>query len=191
LSKATNKFQIIGGEHRGRKFNFPDVPGLRPTPNKVRETLFNWIQFESGGKVFLDLFTGSGALSFEAISRGAKEVIGIEKDFSAFQSLEKNLKLLKSTNLHIIHTDALDFLSKKSDQNFDFFLLDPPFHKKLLEKALNRLSIGGFLSSGNQIYIESEFEIDQAFLVQKISQKIKINKQKYSGQVHYCLIEVL
>ncbi len=191
MNTSTNNFQIIGGEHRGRKFSFPDAPGLRPTPNKVRETLFNWIQFESSGKFFLDLFAGSGALSFEAISRGAKEVISIEQNNVAFQSLEKNRKLLKSSNIRIIHNDALSFLSKKPTQNFDFFLLDPPFNKNILEKALNRLSLGDFLTIGSQIYIESEFEITLDFLAQEISKKIKINKQKRSGQVHYCLIEVL
>lgn len=191
MSKTSNSFQIIGGKHRGRKFTFPDAPGLRPTPNKIRETLFNWIQFKSSGKVFLDLFAGSGALSFEAVSRGAKEVISIEKDIHAFQSLKKNQKLLKLNNIRIVHGDALDFLSKKPAQNFDFFLLDPPFHKNILEKVLIRLSLGGFLTLGSHIYIESEFEIDHDFLTQKILKKIKINKQKHSGQVHYCLIEVL
>jgi len=191
LSKATNQFQIIGGMHRGRRFNFPDATGLRPTPNKVRETLFNWIQFESSGKVFLDLFSGSGALSFEALSRGARQVLGIEKDLRAFQSLEKNRDLLKSNQIQFIHTDALDFLSHKATQQFDFILLDPPFHQKILEKSLNKLSLNGFLTQGCCIYLESEFEITKSLLTDKISQKIKINKQKHSGQVHYCLIEVL
>jgi len=191
LSKSTNQFQIIGGEHRGRKFSFPDAPGLRPTPNKVRETLFNWIQFELSNKVFLDLFAGSGALSFEAISRGAGQVISLEKDSNAFQNLEKNRKNLKSDNHRVIHGDALDFLSKKPSQTFDFVLLDPPFHQKILEKTLNRLSAGGFLTLGCKLYIESEFAITDVFLNQEISQKIKINQQKHSGQVHYCLIEVL
>ncbi|MCH9646198.1 MAG: RsmD family RNA methyltransferase, partial [Proteobacteria bacterium] len=133
----------------------------------------------------------SGALSFEAISRGAGQVLSIEKDFSAFQSLEKNLKKLKSDNLQVIYSDTLDFLDKKPTQTFDFFLLDPPFHQKILEKTLKKLSIGGFLITGCKIYIESEFEIMHNFLNQEISQKIKINQQKRSGQVHYCLIEVL
>ena len=191
MRQTTNHFQVIGGTHRGRKFNFPDAPGLRPTPNKVRETLFNWIQFETNNRVFLDLFTGSGALSFEAISRGARQVIGIEKDLSAFQSLEKNRKNLKSDKIHFINTDALNFISQKSTQMLDFILLDPPFHQKLLEKALKSLSSNGFLTSGCKIYCESEFEITEQLLSEKISQKIKINKQKHSGQVHYCLIEVL
>ncbi|SMN16400.1 16S rRNA (guanine(966)-N(2))-methyltransferase  len=191
MKTVTNNFQIIGGTHRGRKFNFPDAPGLRPTPNKVRETLFNWIQFKSSNKAFLDLFSGSGALSFEALSRGARHVLGIEKDLQAFQSLIKNRKLLKSDKIQFIHADALDFLHHKSTQKFDFILLDPPFHQKLLEKALKKLSLGDFLTSGCCIYLESEFEITELFLSEKISQKFKINKQKHSGQVHYCLIEVL
>ena len=96
---VNNTFQIISGEYRGRKFSFPDVTGLRPTPGKVRETLFNWIQFESFDKTYLDLFAGSGALSFEALSRGAKQVVSVEKDFNAFQSLEKNRKNLKSDKI--------------------------------------------------------------------------------------------
>lgn len=191
MSNTTNQFQIIGGTHRGRKLYFPDAPGLRPTPNKVRETLFNWIQFESSNKIFLDLFAGSGALSFEALSRGAQQVISIEKDSQAFKSFEKNRNILKSDKIQIINTNALDFLDKKPTQNFDFILLDPPFHKNILEKALKKLSIEGYLSLGCKIYLESEFEITEHFLSEKISQKFKINKQKRSGQVHYCLIEVL
>lgn len=191
MSNTTNQFQIIGGTHRGRKFHFPDTPGLRPTPNKVRETLFNWIQFESSNKIFLDLFAGSGALSFEALSRGAQQVVSIEKDSQAFKSLEKNRKILKSDKLHVINASALDFLDKKTTQNFDFILLDPPFHKNFLEKVLIQLSQSGFFKTRCQIYIESEFEITEHFLSEKISKKFRINKQKRSGQVHYCLIEVL
>jgi 16S rRNA (guanine966-N2)-methyltransferase len=187
----TNSLKIIGGTHRGRKFNFPDVASLRPTPNKIRETLFNWIQFEIQNKTFLDLFTGSGSLSFEALSRGAKQIIGIEKNKIAFQSLEQNRKNLKSDKINFINTDALNFISQKSTQKFDFILLDPPFHQQLLEKTLKLLSSNGFLISGCKIYCESEFKITKQLLIKKVSQKTKINQQKYSGQVHYCLIEIL
>jgi 16S rRNA (guanine966-N2)-methyltransferase len=97
-----NSFQIIGGERRSRKFIYADAEGLRPTPSKVRETLFNWLQFETQGKTFLDLFSGSGALSFEALSRGAKQVVSVEKDTNALHFLEQNKQLLKADNLTIV-----------------------------------------------------------------------------------------
>jgi 16S rRNA (guanine966-N2)-methyltransferase len=187
----TNTFQIIAGEHRGRKFSFPDAQGLRPTPGKVRETLFNWIQFETHNKTYLDLFSGSGALSLEALSRGAKQVVSVEKDLKAFQSLEKNRKLLKSDKIHLFNQDALKFLDQKSDQTFDFIFLDPPFHQNILPKALKALSKGNFVAPNSKIYIESEVEMLESEVAEFFSQKIKISKQKHSGQVHYCLIEIL
>jgi len=187
----TNSFQIVGGEHRGRRFSFPDAPGLRPTSNKIRETLFNWIQFESVGKTYLDLFCGSGALSFEALSRGAKQIISIEKNQNAFRSLEKNQKILKSDKIYFFNQDAFDYLTQNSEKVFDFIFLDPPFNQNLLPKALKLLSKGDFINSKSKIYIESEFEISQAFLNENFSQKIKINKQKRSSNVNYCLVEVL
>ncbi len=186
-----NTFQIIGGEHRGRKLNFPDVQGLRPTPNKVRETLFNWIQFESYDKNFLDLFSGSGALSFEALSRGANSITSIEKNFKAFNYLEKNREILKSNKITIFNQDALNFLSKKSNKFYDLVFLDPPFGKDLIKKALKLLKNNDFVTIGSKIYIESEFEINNTFLNENFSEKIKINKQKHSGMVFYCLVEVL
>jgi 16S rRNA (guanine966-N2)-methyltransferase len=187
----SNTFQIIGGEYRGRKFGFPDADGLRPTPSKVRETLFNWIQFESFDKTFLDLFAGSGALSFEALSRGAKQVTSIERNLSAFQSLEKNRKLLKSTKISFFNQDAFIFLKQKNTKTFDFVLLDPPFNKNLVLKALKALKDGDFVTTKSKIYIESEFEITQRYLKEEISEKIEIIKQKQSGAVNYCLIKIL
>jgi len=187
----SNTFQIIGGEYRGRRFSFPDADGLRPTPSKVRETLFNWIQFESFDKTYLDLFAGSGALSFEALSRGAKQVTSIERNLSAFQSLEKNRKLLKSTKISFLNQDALVFLNQRNTEIFDFVLLDPPFNKNLVSKALKTLKNSDFVTTHSKIYIESEFEITQSFLHENFSEKIEIIKQKQSGAVNYCLLEIL
>ena len=158
---------------------------------KVRETLFNWIQFESFDKTYLDLFAGSGALSFEALSRGAKQVVSVEKDFNAFQSLEKNRKNLKSDKIRFFNQDALKFLAKKNNQSFDFVFLDPPFNKNILPKALRSLSEGNFVTSGSKIYIESEYEIIEKEISTFFPKKIRISKQKQSGQVNYCLIEIL
>lgn len=187
----TNTFQIIGGEHRGRKLQFPDASGLRPTPGKVRETLFNWIQFECYNKSYLDLFAGSGALSFEAFSRGANQVIGFEKNPKVYQILEKNRKLFKSDKIQLINQDAFEFLSQSSDKTYDFVFLDPPFNQDLIIKALKLLKNGNFITHKSKIYIESEFQIDQDFLAPIFSQKIKINKQKRAGAVHYALLELL
>ncbi|BBB24303.1 16S rRNA (guanine966-N2)-methyltransferase [Isorropodon fossajaponicum endosymbiont JTNG4] len=186
-----NSFQVVSGKFRGRKFNFPDVPSLRPTSGKIRETLFNWIQFESHNKTYLDLFTGSGSLSFEALSRGAEQVVSIEKDVNAYQSLKKNKMLLKTNKMSIFNQDALNFLSEKSTQIFDFIFLDPPFNKNYLPKTLKALSKGNFMTSNTKIYIESEFKILKNETTEWLSTNIQINKQKHTGQVHYCLITLL
>ncbi len=184
-----NSFQIIGGEHRSRKFIFADAEGLRPTPSKVRETLFNWLQFETQGKIFLDLFSGSGALSFEALSRGAKQVVSVEKDTNALHFLEQNKQLLKADNLTIFRQDAFEFLKKKPKTPFDLILLDPPFNKNYLTKALKLISENDFVAAGGKIYIESEFEITMKLLKTHFLANTNISKQKKSGTVHYCLLE--
>lgn len=184
----SNTFQVVGGEYRGRKFSFPDVEGLRPSPNKVRETLFNWIQFETQDKTFLDVFTGSGSLSFEALSRGAKCVVSVEQNREAFNFLEHNKTLLKTDRLQLVNADAFVFLAQSNSEFFDFILLDPPFNKNYLIKALKLIAENGFVAKGSKIYIESEFEITLDFLVQHCVQKLTLNKQKKSGLVHYCLL---
>jgi 16S rRNA (guanine966-N2)-methyltransferase len=186
-----NSFKIVSGDYRGRKFNFPDTPSLKPTSGKIRETLFNWIQFESHNKTYLDLFAGSGSLSFEALSRGARQVVSIEKDFNTYQSLKKNQVLLKTNKISIFNQDALNFLSEKSVQTFDFVFLDPPFNKNYLSKTLKALSKGHFVASNAKIYIESEFKILKNEVAEWLSTNIQINKQKHTGQVHYCLITLL
>jgi len=184
-----NNFTIIGGEYRGRKFSFPDVDTLRPSPGKVRETLFNWLQFETQGKTFLDLFSGSGALSFEALSRGAKQVTSVEKNTNAVHFLKQNKQLLKTDNLAIFKQDAFAFLNKKPKIPFDLILLDPPFNKNYLANALKLISKNDFIAIGGKIYIESEFEITMKFLKTHYLTKTNLSKQKKSGAVHYCLVE--
>ena len=186
-----NSFQIISGDYRGRKFHFPDAQGLRPTPGKVRETLFNWIQFQAYGKTYLDLFAGSGALSLEALSRGAKSVLSVEKDPKAYQMLVDNAQTLQAENLQVLNQDALSVLSRPSQVAYDFVFLDPPFNQGLLAKALALLSQHHWTQSGTQLYLESEFAIDHDFLDAHFAKAIKINKQKQAGAVYYCLTEVL
>lgn len=190
-NSQNNIFQIIAGKYRGRKFGFADTKELRPTPNKVRETLFNWLQFELTNKRCLDLFAGSGALGFEAISRGAKSVLSVEKNLDVYQSLEKNQRLLNLQQLQLVHFDALEFLTEKNQQYFDFVFIDPPFNQNFIPKTLNALVKENFVTSGSKIYIESEYKILLAEISSLFLTKINILKQKQSGQVHYCLVEIL
>lgn len=153
--------------------------------------MFNWIAFECLNKNYLDLFAGSGSLSLEALSRGANKVISIEKNYDAFKSLQKNIKLFESNNIEIINEDALNFLSSKSNTCFDFVFLDPPFHHNIIPKALKLLSDGRYIDSGSKIYIESEYKMLADEISHTFSKEISVIKQKKSGQVNYCLIELL
>jgi 16S rRNA (guanine966-N2)-methyltransferase len=185
-----NSFKIISGDLRGRKFSFPEVEGLRPTSGKIRETLFNWLQFDIINKTALDPFAGSGALSLEAISRGAKEVYVIEKDREVCEKLKSNFRLLDKDQYTIINEDAMIHLTKLSKQSFDLVFLDPPFTKNLLLKIIEKLSNNNYINSHSQIYIESEYKITEDNLSSLINYQFKINKQKKSGNVHYCLISL-
>ena len=185
-----NSFKIISGDFRGKKFSFPEIEGLRPTPGKIRETLFNWLQFDIVNKTTLDPFAGSGALSLEAISRGAKEVYVIEKDRKVYKKLKSNFKLLDRDQYTIINEDAMVHLATPSKQSFDLVFLDPPFAKNLLIETIEKLSNNHYINNQSQIYIESEYKITENNLSSPINYQLKINKQKKSGNVHYCLISL-
>jgi len=186
----TNSFRIIAGEFRGRKFYFPDASGLRPTTGKIRETLFNWLQFNIAGKSVLDPFTGSGALSLEALSRGAKTVCSIEKNHAVFKQLQTNFALVSSEKYTLVNGDALTHLSQASNKPFDLVFLDPPFAKEILPQVLQAISDNGYISQYSKIYIESEFQINNDNLSVLDSYHYNIDKQKKSGNVHYCLISL-
>jgi len=185
-----NSFRIISGDLRGRKFNFPEVEGLRPTSGKIRETLFNWLQFDIVNKTVLDPFAGSGALSLEAISRCAKEVYLIEMDKKIFKKLKFNFNFLDSKQYTIINEDAMIQLDKPSKKSFDLVFLDPPFAKNLLLNTIEKLSNNNYINHQTQIYIESEYKITEDNLPLLPDYHYKIGKQKKSGNVHYCLISL-
>ncbi len=138
-----NRVRIIGGLWRSRVLRFPDVPGLRPTPDRVRETVFNWLGQDLTGKRCLDLFSGSGALGFEAASRGALEVVMVERDAGALRALEENLRLLGPAPVRPIRADALEFLRSDAGR-YDVVFLDPPYamgeQARLLEQVRLRLA---------------------------------------------------
>jgi 16S rRNA (guanine966-N2)-methyltransferase len=180
--KGTNQLRIIGGEWRGRKLGFPDVEGLRPTTDRVRETLFNWLQPVIHGARCLDLFAGSGALGLEALSRGAAKVAFVDSDRRAVQSLKENLVLLKNDRGSVVQSDALAFLRSES-QPYDVVFLDPPFRKALLQPCLEQLSHGGWLSDNARLYIEVEQELGEP----ELPDGWEMVRSKKAGQVIYGL----
>ncbi|ASP38118.1 16S rRNA (guanine(966)-N(2))-methyltransferase RsmD [Bacterioplanes sanyensis] len=155
MSKTPNQqLRIIGGEWRSRRLRFPAIDGLRPTMDRVRETLFNWLQFDIEGARVLDAFAGSGALGFEALSRGAKEVVFLEKNPKAALQLKDNLKTLQARNAQVWAGDALLWLADNPEP-YDLVFLDPPFGQNLLQPALQQLT----LLPGALVYIEHESQL--------------------------------
>lgn len=148
---APNRVRIIGGQYRRRLLDFHDSTGLRPTPDRVRETVFNWLGQDLPGWSCLDLFAGSGALGFEAASRGAGRVVLIERDPRASAALERNRTVLGAHQIEILRADALAWLAS-SRETFDLIFVDPPFGSELLEPALAGLA--AHLEPGGHAYIE-------------------------------------
>ena len=152
----TNKqgqLRIIGGDWRGRKLSFPAIEGLRPTSDRVRETLFNWLQMDIPGRRCLDLFAGSGALGLEALSRAAAEVVMVEQDRSAVQQIRQHLQTLNCPKGQVENTDAFSYL-KGPTTPFDVVFLDPPYKLACLEECCQLLEQNGWLKDNAFIYLE-------------------------------------
>jgi 16S rRNA (guanine966-N2)-methyltransferase len=145
--------RIIGGSWRGRKLRFPRASDIRPTPDRVRETLFNWLGACVPGARCLDLFAGSGALGLEALSRGAAHVTFVEHDAAAARELQARLAEWGAAAAQVERADALRYLEGEA-RPFDVAFLDPPFASRLLGIAAARLEAGGWLASGARIYVE-------------------------------------
>jgi len=146
--------RIIGGAWRGRRLRFPEGADIRPTPDRVRETLFNWLAPRIAGARCLDLFAGSGALGLEALSRGAAESVFVERDRDAADELQRLLREWQVENAQLLHIDADRFLAGKVRQ-FDVVFLDPPFAgRELLAGVAARLEAGGWLAPRALIYVE-------------------------------------
>ncbi|MDH4166849.1 MAG: 16S rRNA (guanine(966)-N(2))-methyltransferase RsmD [Gammaproteobacteria bacterium] len=148
--------RIIGGEWRGRKLHFPQSAALRPTPDRVRETVFNWLQFELAGARCLDLFAGSGALGIEALSRGAREVVFAERDPASARAIGDMLAQLRCDRGHVEQVDALAWLERgpPASQPFDIVFLDPPYGEAWLPVLAEKLERGGWLAPRAWIYLE-------------------------------------
>jgi 16S rRNA (guanine(966)-N(2))-methyltransferase RsmD len=147
-----NTVRIIGGLWRSRILEFPDAQDLRPTPDRVRETLFNWLGQDLSGMACLDLFAGSGALGFEALSRGAASVVMVEKDSAALRALRENAQKLGARDLTIARGDALEF-ARETRARFDVVFVDPPYRLGLQEATL--ALVRGLLARHGRVYVES------------------------------------
>lgn len=181
-----NQLRIIAGKWRGRKISFPDQEGLRPSPDRVRETLFNWLQADIVGAHCLDLFAGSGALAIEAASRGAKQVSCVELNPEIAASIKKNIALLQADAISLIQRDAVKFLkTAQSEHRYELVFLDPPFNENLLEESCELLENNAWLADSALIYLES----DQALEKYTFPSNWALIKQKKAGQVYYGLCQ--
>ena len=153
---ARQEVRIIGGQWRRRKIAFADLPGLRPTADRVRETLFNWLQPELPGARVLDLFAGSGSLGFEALSRGAGTAIMIENALPAVRQLQETKAMLGAERAEILRMDALTYLRSTPDSKFQLVFIDPPFQLNLYTDIFQALLAQPWIGGGGLIYVESD-----------------------------------
>ncbi|MEQ1976866.1 16S rRNA (guanine(966)-N(2))-methyltransferase [Xenorhabdus sp. SGI240] len=179
---SLGQIRIIGGKWRGRKLPVPDSDGLRPTTDRVRETLFNWLMPVIQGARCLDCFSGSGALGFEALSRYASHTTLIEYDRNVAKQLSANLALLKAENADVVQGNALQYLINTGTP-FDVVFLDPPFRKGMLTETINLLETNSWLAEESWIYVEAEAESAAT----EVPPNWQLHRQKTAGQVAYRL----
>ncbi|MGC9400842.1 16S rRNA (guanine(966)-N(2))-methyltransferase RsmD [Vibrio genomosp. F10 str. 9ZC157] len=174
--------RIITGLWRGRKLPVHDLEGLRPTTDRVKETVFNWLAQDVPQAKCLDLFAGSGGLGFEAASRQAGSVTLIELNNQAYKQLKTNAELLKADNIEVVNSDSLVYL-KQAGTPFDIVFIDPPFRKGLLAEAIVLLEQNNWLSDDALIYVETEKELT----LEGIPEHWHTHREKTTGQVSYRL----
>jgi len=179
--KASGRIRIIGGQLRNSRLDVPDLPGLRPTAERVRETLFNWLAPVISGVRALDLCAGTGALGIEALSRGAGAVQFVERDARAAQALRDNLARLKAQGGQVTSADALAYLQGAS-RPYGLVFLDPPFALDLWTSLAQRLESGGWLEPSAWIYVESPRQ--GAF---RLPEGWALHREGVAGDVRYAL----
>ncbi len=178
----SNQVRIIGGAHRGRKLSFPNIPGLRPTGDRIRETLFNWLQSRLPGASCLDLFAGSGVLGLEAASRGAGRVVMLDRSPLVVDQLRHNIALLQVVQVEVEQADAMVWLDQPSGQ-FDIVFLDPPFADELLQDVCRKLEDGSWLKPDALIYLEMDTESGRP----QLPANWNLIREKRAGQVEFFL----
>lgn len=185
-SRPIGEVRVIAGLWRGRKLPVLNAEGLRPTTDRVKETLFNWLMNDIAGSRCLDCFAGSGSLGIEALSRQAQAVVFLEKFANAANQLKKNLTLLKAENGRIVQGDTLQFLAKKNPEApFEVVFIDPPFHHNLVPQTLDLLAQNGWLAPAALIYVETE----KTHSPLSLPQGWQILKEKSAGMVTSRLIQ--
>jgi len=186
VTQAQNRLRIIGGTWRGRKLSFPDLPDLRPTPGRVRETLFNWLRDVLPGARCLDLFAGSGALALEAMSREAEQVVMVDQHPAVIAQLKEHIERLGAHGARVVQAEALAFLRGPS-QAFDVVFLDPPFHNALLGPCIELLATNGWLAPTAWLYIET----DRNTSLPSLPADWNVLRHKQAGQVGYYLLKCI
>ncbi len=171
--------RISGGEWRSRLLRFPDAPGLRPTPDRVRQTVFNWLGQDLHGLHCLDLFAGTGVMGFEALSRGAKSLVLVEKSTIAYKALLENQQSLQADKARVFNLDALVFLEQSQDL-FNVIFVDPPYNQGWLDKLLPNL--GAHVALNGMVYVEAEYALADTLQWQ-------IVKHGKAGNVFYHLLK--
>ncbi len=187
--KKTNKprpgrLRIVAGKWRSRLLDIAEVPGLRPTSERIRETLFNWLEPRINGARCLDLFAGTGALGLEALSRGARRVVFVEKSARAVGMLNANIETLGAAGAVVRHGDALDYLRGEQDERFDLVFLDPPFAADMIDELCRLLAERELLANDACVYIEQ----GRSGAEPELPAGWEILKNKTAGNVRYMLV---
>jgi 16S rRNA (guanine966-N2)-methyltransferase len=178
------RLRIVAGKWRSRLLRIADVPGLRPTSERIRETLFNWLTPNIAGARCLDLCAGTGALGLEALSRGAAETVFVEKSRTAARVLRENIATLESASAIVHESDALEFLQRADGRKFDIVFLDPPFAADMLGDLCRLLAETCVLESDARIYLEE----DRASPETPLPEGWQVIKTKSAGNVRYSLV---
>lgn len=184
---SMGRVRIIAGDWRRRSLEFPAVDDVRPTPDRVRETVFNWIAPVLPGSRCLDLFAGSGALGLEALSRGAGQATFVDQSRALMKALRANLATLDAGNCEVVEDDVMGFLGRENGGDaMDLVFLDPPFRAGFVEPVCDRLAAGSWVKAGSLVYIEHESDLAEPLLPRNWT----LSRRKTAGQVCYSLYEV-
>lgn len=182
---APGEVRVISGKWRGRKLAVLDAEGLRPTTDRVKETLFNWLMHDISGAAVLDCFAGSGSLAIEALSRYAAHATLVERDVNLARHLKQNLQKLSCDNAQVVNQDCLSLLSAKATQQYNVVFIDPPFRKGLALPCCEALEQQQWLADDALIYLETEKELITA----QIPANWRLLKEKIAGQLAYRLYQ--